>query len=122
LAEESPERMVTTAIRDALVKAGFNLVESKDADYVVAGQVSNFWVEEYATGVSFEYAKAFVRFDITLADRNGKILWGTTKEKYQTSSQSMDATAQDIPMLTSALTQTVTFVVDDQSFWLALSR
>lgn len=122
LAEESPEKMVTAAVRDALVKAGFSLVESQNADYVVAGEVSNFWVEEYATGASLEYAKAFVRFDVTLADKNGKILWGTTKEKYQTSSQCWDATAQDIPMLTSALTQTVAFIIDDQSFWLALSK
>ncbi|MEN6335965.1 MAG: hypothetical protein ABFE01_17055, partial [Phycisphaerales bacterium] len=49
LAGVSPEQMVTGAIRDALVKAGFTLAESKNADYVIAGQVSNFWVEEYAT-------------------------------------------------------------------------
>ena len=120
--EESPEKMVTAAIRDVLAQTGFRLVEPQEADYVLAGQIEDFWVDEYATGVSLEYAKAFVRFDVLLKDKNGNILWGDTKEQYRTSERCLDATTYDIPMLIGALTVTATSIVDDQSFWRALSQ
>ncbi len=122
LTSESPEQMVTAALRDAFTQTGFHLVERHDANYVVAGQVEDFWVDEYATGVSLEYAKAFVRYDIAVKDNQGNTLWGTTKEHYETSGQCWDATAQGIPTLTTALSRTITSIFEDQSFWQALSK
>ena len=119
---ESPEQMVTAAVRDAFAKTGFIIVEPRDADYVVTGQVEDFWVDEYATGASLEYANAFVRYDIAVKDRKRKMLWATTKEQYETSGPCWDATQQDVPMLTEAITHTVTSIFEDQSFWQVLSH
>ncbi len=122
LVSESPEQIVTAAIREACTKVGFRVVDAKDAQYVLGGQVENFWVDEYATGVSLEYAKAFVRYDVLVKDGTGRTIWGATKQVYETSGQCWDATAKNIPTLTQALDRTVRAIFEDESFWEALSK
>lgn len=122
VAKETPEQTVAGALREALAKTGFQVVEPKDADFVIGGRVQDFWVGEYATGVSLEYAKAYVRFDLTVKNVKGNIVWGDTLEKYETSAQCWDATAQDIPTLTKALQDTVVAVLANDGFWKVLSK
>jgi hypothetical protein len=122
LARETPEQIVAAAVKEALAEVGFHLVEPKEADYIIGGQVEDFWVSEYATGVSFEYAKAYVRFDLVVQNAAGNTLWGSTLEKYETSGKVWDATAENIPTLTKALAAAVSSIFAQDGFWQALSR
>jgi len=122
VASESPEHLVASALREGLTQTGCQIVDLKDADFALGGQVQDFWVSEYATGVSLEYAKAYVRYDLTIKRAEGNTVWGNTLERYETSGQCWDATAEDIPTLTRALQHTVMSVLQDDAFWNALSK
>jgi hypothetical protein len=122
VAREPPEQIVAAAVKEACAQVGFRLVEPKEADYVIGGQVEDFWVSEYATGVSLEYAKAYVRFDLVVRNAAGNTLWGNTLEKYETSEKGLDATIDNIPTLTKALAAAVSSIFVNDGFWQALSK
>jgi len=121
IADESADVMVAEAVHEGLRKAGFAIVEPSEADYVVTGEIAKFWVEEYATGVSLEYAKAYVKYDLLVKDAQGKIVWGITVDEYIVSDNCWDATVFDIPTLTRALRNSVEAIFRDESFWQAVA-
>ena len=120
VAAEPVDVMVTDALRKGLAAVGFNVVDGADADYRVTGQITEFWVTEHATGFSLEYAKAYVKYDLLLKDTQGKILWGSTVDKYLVSDDCWDATEFNTPTLTKALQNSVEALLSDQTFWEAI--
>ncbi len=120
--EEPANLIVSNAIKKGLMDAGLLMAEPADADFKLEGSLERFWVSEYATGWTWEYAKALVRYDIILKDPNGKILWADTIELFKTSSEKMDATQEDIPTLRAALEESVTQLLEDEGFWKALGE
>lgn len=122
IADEPVDVMVATVVRDGFQKAGFSIVEPSAADYIIMGQIRKFWVEEYATGVSFEYAKGFVNYDLFIKNAQGKIIWGNTIDQYIVSGSCWDATEFDIPTLTKALRASVEAIFQDDGFWQAITE
>jgi hypothetical protein len=122
IADESAEVIVAEAVRDGFEKVGFAIVEPSEADYIVTGQITKFWVEEYATGASLEYAKAYVKYDLLVKNAQGKIVWGNTIDEYIVSEKCLDATESDIPTLTRALRHSVEAIFRNESFWQAVSQ
>jgi hypothetical protein len=120
--EQPANLMVSNAIRGGLSSMGHQIVALGEADYNLDGTIETIWVEEYATGMSFEYAKANVKYDVILRDRNGKSLWGTSIEVFKTSGKSLDATHDDLPTLRAALDESVSKLLEDASFWNALLK
>jgi hypothetical protein len=119
---EQVTSMVANAVKKGFRDAGFNIVTLSDAGFIVMGMVEKFWVDEYATGLSFEYSKASVRYDIIIRNRQGATIWANTLDVYKTSDQAMDTTENDIPTLSVALKESVEAIFKDQSFWNAISR
>jgi len=111
--------LVTAAVEHGFRQAGFIVTNASNADYVVGGSVDRFWVDEYATGLSLEYSRATVRFDLMVKDRTGNSVWASTLDKFMTSERSEDATEYDIPTLAGALGAAVEAIFQDPTFWKA---
>jgi hypothetical protein len=116
---------VTTIVRNAVKKgfegAGFAVVDLPNADYSIDGTVEKFWVEEYATGLSLEFSKAYVRYDLMLKEAQGKTIWASTQEKFKTSDKNLETTDYNIPTLTSALQESVEAIFENKDFLKAIS-
>lgn len=114
---------VTSIFRDAIEKgfeeAGFVIVDRQSADYIVSGTIESFWVDEYATGFSLEYSKAYVRYDMFVKTPEGEIVWANTQEQYETSDNSLEATAHNIQTLRQALENSIETIFADNRFWSA---
>lgn len=120
--DTSVEIMVTDLAQNAFSSAGFNIVPCAEADFSIIGSFDKIWVDEYATGFSYEYAKSHVKFDILVNDKTGKTIWATSIDKFETSPQNMmDATSADIPTLKLNLIHSMESIFDDDSFWEAVN-
>ena len=119
---EPADKRVADAVKSGFQHAGFNLVDSQDADFTVSGAVERFWVDEYATGMSMEYSKASVRFDLLIKNRQGAIVWANTLEQFKTSDKSFETTANDLPTLSLALKSAVEAIFKDPTFWKAVAK
>jgi uncharacterized lipoprotein YajG len=122
ISEENVSVFLTRAVSKGFAASGFAIAEKEQADYLVSAIVDRFWVDEYATGLSLEYARAAVRYDLMVKKPKGKTIWASTLESYKTSSRSMDATEDDIPTLMSALKETIEAIFSNESFWEAIAR
>ncbi len=111
------DKLLTQELNRAFSHAGFEIKEKDRCQYFVTGQIDRFWVDEYATGFSFEYAKASIRYDIVIKNRDNQIVWGKSIHKFEMSGKSMDATEDDIPTLLSALRNSIEDIFKDESFW-----
>ena len=122
VSEEPANMIVMSSIRKGLEGIGLKVVEPGEADYRVDGTVERLWVDEHATGLSLEYAKAQVKYDIYVRNGRGEIVWANTIEGFKTSPKSADATQDDIPTLTIAIEESVRSFVEDPGFWKTISR
>jgi hypothetical protein len=122
VADEPINVIVTKALKKGFEQAGFKVVDLKDSNYMVEGSIEKFWVDEHATGWSFEYAKAYVRYDLIIRKPNGGTVWANTIEKFKVSRKSMDSSSSIIPTLTLALRDSVESIFEDQSFWKAFLK
>jgi hypothetical protein len=122
VSEEPANVIVRNSIKKGLEGIGLQVVEKADADYLVDGTVERLWVDEHATGLSLEYAKAHVKYDIYVRNGRGETVWANTIEGFKTSHKSADATRDDIPTLTIATEESVRSFVEDTGFWKAISR
>jgi hypothetical protein len=122
ISEEPANVIVRNAIKKGLEGIGLTVVEPGEAGYRVEGTVEKLWVDEHATGISLEYAKAHVKYDIYVRNGQGETVWANTIEGFKTSPKSADATRDDIPTLTTALEESVRSFVEDPGFWNAISR
>jgi hypothetical protein len=84
--------------------------------------VEKFWVDEYATGLSLEYSKASVRYDIIIKNSQSATVWANTLDMFKTSGKSMDTTGNNIPTLLLALKESVEAIFRDQTFWNAFPK
>ncbi len=114
--------IVANAVKKGFRAAGFHVVDLRDADFIVSGVVEKFWVDEYATGLSLEFSKASVRYDVIIRDRHGATIWANSLDLHKTSDESLDATEDDIPTLSLALKESVESIFRDQSFWGAIYK
>ena len=119
---EKVSNIVASAVKRGFRDAGFNLVDSGDADFIVTGLVEKFWVDEYATGLSFEYSKASVRYDIIIRNRQGATAWANTLDVFMASEKSVDTTVNNMPTLSLALKDSVEAIFKDQTFWNAFQK
>jgi hypothetical protein len=121
-ADTSVDVLMTTLVKKAFAAAGFHVTECPDADLTIKGKFDKVWVDEYATGLTFEYAKSHVMLDIMVNDKSGKTIWANSIDKFQTSpDNSMDATHLDIPTLSSNLKSAMQEIFKDQGFWKAVN-
>ncbi len=112
----------TNAFKKAITESGFVITNQKDADYIIHGTIEKFWVDEYATGLSLEYSKAYVKYDVLIRDLKGNIVWANTLEEFKTSGKSMDTTENNIPTLTLALQESLESIFKDNKFWDVISK
>lgn len=122
VSDKPANTIVRDSVKQGLVGVGLNVVDSGDAGYRVDGTVEKFWVDEYATGISLEYAKAHVKYDIYVRNARGETVWANTIEGFKTSGKSADATEDDIPTLTASLRESVRSFVEDPGFWNVISK
>ncbi len=122
VSDEKVSSIVADAVRKGFQDAGFNIADPKEANFIVSGMIERFWVDEYATGLSLEYSKASVRYDLIIRNMQGATVWANTLDAYKTSDKSMDTTHNDIPTLSLALKESVEAIFKDQSFWKAISK
>lgn len=122
ISEAPVSTVITETIRQGFRKQGVDIVASGDGVFSLDGTIEQFWVDEYATGFSLEYAKARIKYDLYLKNPQGKIVWVKSVEKFKASSKSMDATHDDVPTLLAVLEESVKDVIDDAGFWNALKK
>jgi ABC-type uncharacterized transport system auxiliary subunit len=120
--EDPISRIVTNEIMKAFLQGGFTLENKEKSQYIVSGQIERFWVDEYATGWSLEYAKASVRYDFIIKNKDGKFVWANSIEGTHISGKSMDATKDDIPTLLMALKKSIESIFYDKSFLKAIAQ
>jgi hypothetical protein len=114
---EKINSIVASALKKGFLDAGFYPADPGEADYTVTGVVEKFRVDEYATGLSLEYSKASVKYDIIVKNKKGNAVWANTMEAFKTSPTSMDTTHNNIPTLSLALKESVEAIFRDQTFW-----
>lgn len=114
--EEPVCDVVTRTVTAGFEKAGFQVVDSNDANYDVRGTVERFWVDEFCNGVTLEYSKAAVRFDVYIVDSAAQTVWADSIDVYEDSGIVWDATESNIPTLTSALKRAVESIFTDKQF------
>lgn len=120
--EDPISHIVTSEITKAFLQGGFTLENKEKSHYIVSGQIERFWVDEYATGWSLEYAKASVRYDIIIKNKDGKFVWANSIEGTHISGKSMDATKDDIPTLLMALKKSIESIFYNKSFLEAIAQ
>jgi hypothetical protein len=120
--EDPINHIVTNEIRRAFLQGGFTLENREKSQYLVSGLIERFWVDEYATGWSLEYAKASVRYDIIIKNRDGNFVWANSIEGAHISGKSMDATKDDIPTLLIAFKESIESIFYDKSFLKAIAQ
>jgi hypothetical protein len=114
--EEPIVDLFQKAIKNGFEKSGYKIVEPNFADYIIDGIIEKCWVDEYATGLSLEYSKGYIRYDLIVKNSTGKTVWGNTIEEYQTSGKAMDTTSNDIPTLKITLENSVKSIFTDKNF------
>lgn len=119
---EQVSSIVAGAVKKGFRDAGFNVVDLRVADFIVTGMVEKFWVDEYATGLSLEYSKGSVRYDIIIKNRQGSTVWANTQDIFKTSDKSMDTTENNMPTLSLALKESVEAIFKDRAFWNAFAK
>lgn len=120
--EQTVDGIVKAALENGLREMGLQIVNPADASYRIDGVIEKFWVDEYATGRSFEYARASVKYDVYVRNAGGDVVWANTIDRFKTSGKSMDATADNIPLLTETLAESVRALAEDTGFWKAISQ
>ncbi len=94
--------IITDQVKNALLKAGFKLDRKENAHFAVSGRVERFWVYERHAGLQ-QTAKASVKFDLIVKDKQGRFLWGDNIVGKATSPANMDVTFDYVPTLVNAL-------------------
>lgn len=122
ISTEPVSSIIVNSVKKGFSAAGFTIVDLKDTDFIITGIVEKFWVDEYATGFSFEYSKASVRYDIIIKNRQNAPVWANTLDIFKTSGKSMETTGNDVPTLLLALKESVEAIFRDQTFWSAFSK
>jgi hypothetical protein len=122
VSNEPVSSIVTSEVKRGFRDAGFNVVDLRDADFIVTGMVEKFWVDEYATGLSLEYSKGSVRYDMIIKNRQGATVWANTLDAFKASEKSMDTTENNIATLSLALKESVEAIFRDQTFWNAFTK
>jgi len=111
------DKILIKELNRAFSQAGFSTDEKDKCQYFVTGRIDRFWVDEYATGLSLEYARASIRYDVVIRNKDNRIVWGKSLEKFNVSDKSMDATDDDIPTLLKTLKNSIEDIFKDESFW-----
>ena len=121
-ADASVEMLATDLAKKTFAAAGFTIAPCPEADFTIKGTFDKLWVDEYATGFSYEYAKSQVKMDVLINDKSGKTIWANSIDKFETSPQNMmDATSADIPTLKLNLKHAMESILTDDSFWKAVT-
>ncbi len=121
LSQDPVHTIMTDEIKKAFLKAGFKLGEKQSADFTVSGRVERFWVNERLGGMK-ENAKASVKYDLIVKDKQGRFVWGDNIVGKATSAKTMDATKHDVPTLVNALKNSIESIFLNDSFWKALKQ
>jgi len=119
--EDAVHLIVSEQIKKAFLKAGFKLEEKEKANFTISGQVERFWVNERVGGF-VENAKASVKYDLIVKDRQGRFVWGDNVVGRATAGKSMDVTKEDVPTLMNALKESIESVFKNESFWKAIQQ
>lgn len=120
--EDKISHIITNEVMKAFLQGGFTLENKEKSQYIVSGLIERFWVDEYATGWSLEYAKASVRYDIVIKNKDGNFVWANSIEGNHISGRSMDATKDDIPTLLIALKKSIESIFYNKSFLEAIAQ
>jgi len=121
ISEDPVNSIITKALKIAFEKQGF-IIDEEKPDFIITGAVERFWVDEHATGMSFEYSKAYVKYDLFIKTESSKIIWGNTIDHFEKSGNSMDTTEYDIPTLEKALLKSIQKLFLDNSFWASIIK
>gem|GEM_PF-3736239 len=119
--EDPTQLVLANELKRAFLLAGFKIGEKGKSDIIVSGQIERFWVDENIGGIT-ENAKASVRYDIIVKDKEGRFVWGKSIERRKVSGKSIDATKDNIPTLMDALRKSIESIFEDESFWNAIKR
>jgi uncharacterized lipoprotein YajG len=119
LSQEPVHLIITGQMKKALLKAGFKLDEKENAHFTISGRVERFWVNERLGGMT-ESAKASVKYDLIIKDKQGRFVWGDNIIGKATSAKTLDATKNDVPTLVNALKNSIESIFISDSFWKAV--
>ena len=121
LSQDPVHTIITDQIKNAFLKAGFKLDEKENAHFTISGRVERFWVNERLAGLR-QTAKAFVKYDLIVKDKQGRFVWGDNIVGRATSAVNMDATKNDVPTLINALKNSIESIFINDSFWRAVGQ
>ena len=114
--ENPVDVVVMDQVKQGFSKAGFKLGDTPECGLEISGRIERLWVSELRGGFS-ERAKAAVRYDLIIRDKNGKFLWGDTIEGRASDEHGGDITKYDVPTLVKALNKSVESIFTKESFW-----
>jgi hypothetical protein len=113
---EPVQEIIMNQVKRGLAEAGFKLEVNGECAYEISGRIERFWVGE-RSGSFIERAKASVRYDLIIRDRDGAFLWGDTIEGRESAEDKWDVTKHDIPTLVKALNKSVESIFAREEFW-----
>jgi hypothetical protein len=113
--------IITDQVKKAFLKAGIKLDEREKAHFTISGRVERFWVDE-RIGMWSENAKASVRYDLIVKDKQGRFVWGDNIVGRATSRKSTETTKDDVPTLINALKNSIESIFANESFWKAVGQ
>ena len=121
LSKDPVHTIITDQIKNAFLKAGFKLDEKENAHFTISGRVERFWVNERLGGMT-ESAKASVKYDLIVKDKQDRFVWGDNIVGKATSAKTLDATENDVPTLINALKNSIESIFINDSFWRAVGQ
>jgi len=119
--EDPVHVIITDQIKKAFLKAGFNLDVKENAHFTISGRIERFWVNE-RIGVIMQSARASVKYDLIVKDKQGRFVWGENIVGRAMSAESMDTTDDDVPTLINALKNSIESIFANESFWKAVGK
>jgi hypothetical protein len=123
LISTDPGELLSEVVAQALQDAGLRVGPRDQADLVLEGTVQRLWVAEFATGKSFEYARAYLWYEVVLRNAAGLVVWASSPEGFAISGLTAgDATDLVAPTLERAIEEGVEKLVADEGFWGAVGE
>jgi len=121
LSQDPVHTIITNQIKKVLLKAGFKLDEKEKAHFSISGRIERFWVNE-RMGTWSENAKAYVKYDLIVKDKQDRFIWGDNIIGKATSAKATDATKDDVPTLINGLKNSIESIFANESFWRAVGQ
>ncbi len=117
VSSESIPSILKRNLQKGFKGVGFRVTEPDMAEYFVEGEIEQFWVDEQANGLSLEYSKAYIKYDVIIKTIDGKVIWAKSVEDFSTSETSVETTKNNMLTLEQSIICSIASIFKDDSFW-----